>query len=221
MRFRVIRTLFRELTGRSHADFADALVAQLEACLQGAEIAHLLTRGEIDNSVARARMTEIEHVGDKLRGELVERLANTIVTPIDREDLFRLSRSIDDVLDNLRDYAREVDLLNAAPELGGWAGLTEAITNTIRSLKTTIEDLAEGPERLESSLLRAKKSCNDVRKRYQRAVADLLSADREIAEQDPRSIMRQRELLRRLDIVGLRMGEAADALADGLMKRNL
>jgi hypothetical protein len=31
--------------------------------------------------------------------------------------------------------------------------------------------------------------------------------------------MRERELLRRLDVVGLRLGEAADALADGALKR--
>ena len=37
-------------------------------------------------------------------------LAGVLVTPVDREDLFRLSRSIDDVLDNLRDFVREWDL---------------------------------------------------------------------------------------------------------------
>ncbi len=33
-------------------------------------------------------------------------------------------------------------------------------------------------------------------------------------------MLRQRELLRRLDVVGLRFGEAADALADGSLKRH-
>ena len=57
-------------------------------------------------------MTDIEQRGDRLRAELVWRLEGVLVAPIDREDLFRLSRSIDDVLDNLRDFVREWDLFD-------------------------------------------------------------------------------------------------------------
>lgn len=220
MRFRAVRNALRELTGHTHADFVDALVAQLDACLDGAELAHLLTQGEVELKEARRRMAEIEHMGDRRRAELVERLARTIVTPIDREDLFRVSRSIDDVLDNLRDYAREVDLLQARSETQ-WTDLTSSIIKTIEALRDAVTNLAEAPERLDTSLLNAKKMCNDVRQLYQASIAELLGAGKRLAPEDPRSIMRRRELLRRLDIVGLRMGEAADALADGLMKRNL
>lgn len=221
MSFAGIRNAIRQLLGKTDADFAHALIAQLDACLEGAVLVHRISQGEVGPENARLRMSEIEHEGDRRRGDLVEALARTVVTPIDREDLFRVSRSIDDVLDNLRDYAREVDLLQATEETSEWADLTAAIIDTVDGLRAAVADLADSPDRLYGSLLAAKKSCNDVRQLYQKSIANLLSREKDDHQESPRSIMRRRELLRRLDIVGLRMGEAADALADGLMKRSI
>src|SRR5213596_21525 len=42
---------------------------------------------------------EVEHKCDFLTHELIQRLNRTFVTPIDREDIFALARSLDDVMD--------------------------------------------------------------------------------------------------------------------------
>jgi len=42
---------------------------------------------------------EVEHKCDFLTHELIERLNRTFVTPIDREDIHALARSLDDVMD--------------------------------------------------------------------------------------------------------------------------
>lgn len=47
------------------------------------------------------------------------------------------------------------------------------------------------------------------------AVAEVLD-EPEVTPQ----MLKRRELLRRLDVVGLRLGEAADALADGAVKHS-
>ena len=91
-----------------------AVIATLEAQLTEAAAACRLARsvaeGRVTSGDARLQIAEIEHRGDTMRAELVTRLAGVLVAPIDREDLFRLSRSIDDVLDNLRDFVHEWDL---------------------------------------------------------------------------------------------------------------
>ncbi len=63
-------------------------------------------------------------------------------------------------------------------------------------------------------MLDANKASNAIRRRYQEGVAALL-----IGTVDA-TMLKRRELLRRLDVVGLRLGEAADALADGAVKRH-
>ncbi len=45
---------------------------------------------------------EVEHKCDNLTHEIIQRLNRTFVTPIDREDIFALARSLDDVMDAIR-----------------------------------------------------------------------------------------------------------------------
>ena len=42
---------------------------------------------------------EVEHKCDFLTHEIIQRLNRTFVTPLDREDIFALARSLDDVMD--------------------------------------------------------------------------------------------------------------------------
>src|ERR1700751_6371274 len=42
---------------------------------------------------------EVEHKCDVLTHEIIQRLNRTFVTPIDREDIHELARSLDDVMD--------------------------------------------------------------------------------------------------------------------------
>ena len=41
---------------------------------------------------------EAEHKCDQLTHEIIQRLNRTFVTPLDREDIFNLARSLDDVM---------------------------------------------------------------------------------------------------------------------------
>jgi len=220
MRFEGLRRVLRELTGRSNADFTDDLEAQLEACLEGARLAHRCALGEVGAGEALTEMIDIEHRGDRRRAELVEALAQAIVTPIDREDLFRVSRSIDDVLDNLRDFVREVELFGEPAASGPFGGVTEAIIEAVIELQKAVAHLAGSPDHVIDASLAAKKRGNQIRHLYEQAMARLLADDEARRGETIHSVLRTRELLRRLDVVGLRLGEAADALSDGMMKRS-
>ncbi len=199
--------------GGSGKDIAARLTGQVEATVEGARLARSAVSGELRSDRARELAIEVEHQGDEQRAELVGLLATSLVTPIDREDLFRLSRSIDDVLDNLRDFVREFDLLRVdCSEL--FPGLLDAIEDGLDNLAEAMEKLEEDPEEASPGALAAKKECNRIRYLYQQAVAEVLD-EPEVTPQ----MLKRRELLRRLDVVGLRLGEAADALADGAIKR--
>lgn len=199
------------LSRRPDATLVGALRDQVAAAADGVVLASAVAGGELDIDVAQVQMAELEHRGDRHRSASVTRLANAFANPIDREDLFRLSRSIDDVLDNLRDFVREVALFQVTPSPGTLTVL-EAIGAALQDLDLAIGRIATDPLRIRSATLAARK--NDVRRRYQEALAQVLSG-----EPDATSL-KNRELLRRLDVVGLRLAEAADALADGAMKRS-
>jgi uncharacterized protein len=211
--FEPLRRIGRDLTGRGEHVLVGHLLGQLEATSEAVALARSTVAGEVAPQEARRRMSEIEHRGDDERGALVVELSASLAPPIDREDLFRVSRSVDDVLDNLRDLVREMDLyaigrepLLDAPLAGVAAG--------VALLRDAVVALVERPGASRLEALQAKKT--EIRPRYQQAMAELLAGDEPVTG----LVLRRRELLRRVDVVGLRLREAADALADGTVKRS-
>lgn len=47
------------------------------------------------------RIKELEHIGDELTHETIERLNQTFITPLDREDIHDLVCRVDDILDRI------------------------------------------------------------------------------------------------------------------------
>lgn len=208
-----IRHVLADLTGRSQRRVVDALAEQVRAARAAVEVAREAVAGSTSFDEARGRIRDLEREGDRHRSELVTALSRTLVIPIDREDLFRLSRSIDDVLDNLRDFSRELDLFGREVRSPLFEPLLAAIAAALDEFDGAVVGLADDPTAAMAGSLRAKKRGNEIRLRYQTAIAELL--DGEVSN----VTLKRRELLRRLDVVGLRIGEATDALADGGLKR--
>ncbi|MFK5583265.1 MULTISPECIES: DUF47 domain-containing protein [unclassified Serinicoccus] len=199
------------LNRRPDRTLVDLLHSQVASAISGVELARRAVSGDLAPEEARSRMARVEHEGDRRRSATVTRLATAFANPIDREDLFRLSRSTDDILDNLQDFVRELDLFAVEPD-PGLDTMLAAIGDGLQDLEAAISAIAENPLQIRAKSLAVRK--NEIRRRYQVSVARTLSG-----EVDATSL-KNRELLRRLDVVGLRLGEAADALADGAVKRS-
>ncbi len=205
--------LARDLSGRSTDELIGLLDTQLECTVRGAHLAADLAAGSVSSEEAREAMRDVEHDGDEARAELVKILGRVLTTPIDAEDIFRLSRSIDDVLDNLRDFVREVDLYQPAG-LEFALPLTRTLAEGLERLRPALEELEGTKGHARQSTLATRKAAGQVRRLYQQELAELLNSPLD------NETLKRRELLRRLDVVGLRLGEAADALADGALKRS-
>lgn len=157
-------------------------------------------------------MGEVEHAGDDWRAQVVDSLARALTSYLDREDFFTYSRAVDDVLDNLRDFVREVDLYGVTPG-EDWTAVLEQIRDGVVALSEATGSLRDDVRGVSLAALTAKKV--PVRLHYQLAMARLL------AEPLDDSTLRRREALRRLDIVGIRLSEAADHLAAAAVKRGV
>jgi len=68
------------------------------AHLGAQELLELLTK--FDDLPERAkRIKDIEHAGDEITHEVIDRLNKTFITPIDREDIHELACRLDDIVD--------------------------------------------------------------------------------------------------------------------------
>ncbi|MEV5600668.1 DUF47 family protein [Streptomyces sp. NPDC052299] len=207
-----VRRIIGDLTGRTHRRTVGLLTAQLDATVKGVDLAADLAAGRVSPAEARERMAGVEHEGDERRAALVAELSTTLTTPIDREDLYRFSRSVDDVLDGLRDLVRETDLFGLPGDPADLPAL-QAVREGLIALRRAVDGLPGAPGQVHQGAMAARKAAGRVRRAYQEAIAALLR------DEGRAGTLGRRELLRRLDGIGRRLKDAAADLSDALLKR--
>jgi predicted phosphate transport protein (TIGR00153 family) len=81
--------------------FFDMIEQQSKNVLEGVDaLVNMLEHyNEIDKK--REKIKQIENEGDKMVHDIFSELNKTFITPIDREDITKLTSSLDDILDNL------------------------------------------------------------------------------------------------------------------------
>jgi uncharacterized protein Yka (UPF0111/DUF47 family) len=96
-----------------------------------------------DGDVARVRdaVQQLEHDGDKIVHAMEEALAKTFVTPIDREDLQKLSSELDDVLDLMNGTIRAAALYGVVRPTEPMLKLIDVLIRCTELLEMTIPNL--------------------------------------------------------------------------------
>src|SRR5699024_12333022 len=92
--FKGVRSGVGEAVGKRGRRVISLLDDQLDATARGPRHAIAMSEGKTSRPKAHRDIASIEHEGDASRKKLVGILIGTFITPIDREDLYRLSRSV-------------------------------------------------------------------------------------------------------------------------------
>jgi predicted phosphate transport protein (TIGR00153 family) len=120
--------------------FYDYLERQATVAHEGATaLASFKSSGSAE--ITREKVQALEHKGDKIVHEMEEALAKTFVTPIDREDLQKLSSELDDIVDLANGAAR-------ATVLYGVEKPTEPMVKLMDLLVSTTDVIAKAIPKL-------------------------------------------------------------------------
>lgn len=131
---------------------------------------------------------DAEHRCDALTHDAIQRLHRTFVTPFDREDLYALAASLDDVMDAIDHAATLVRLYRIERIKPGARELARTVSQSADRLHTALESLAKKtpvqPHAVEINRLE-----NEADRAYQDAVQRLFEDER-----DPIQIIKWKEL---------------------------
>src|SRR4029077_12983658 len=86
---------------------------------------------------------EVEHKCDVLTHEIIQRLNRTFVTPIDREDIHALARSLDDVMDAIDASATLARLYRLETVRFGARELAHIVTASAKEVRLAFGALAQ------------------------------------------------------------------------------
>jgi uncharacterized protein len=203
--------LFTRVATKKRASFYDLLSKQCEETLEG--IKTLQEFCLTGNPETGEKVILIEQQGDMHRRILIDEINNTFITPIEREDIFDLSRTIDDILDYARTTVEEIRAYNIQPNEDVKAMVNVLINMTV-CLKTALEHLEFRKTIATEEAIKAKKFENAAEQLYRNSVARLFECD------DIKYILKNREIYRHLSNAADKGDHAANILCHIIVKNS-
>jgi predicted phosphate transport protein (TIGR00153 family) len=192
--------------------FYDDFVAMAEQIRRGAGLLAEMLAPERPIWDKADEIKEVEHQCDTLTHQIIQRLNRTFVTPLDREDIFGLARSLDDVMDAIDASATVVRLYSiekVRPDARELARVIKASADEmVKALKALERRNGVAEPAVEINRLE-----NEADRIHQAAVRRLFQEER-----DPIEIMKWKEILDFLEESTDRCEDVANAVEGIVVK---
>lgn len=152
------------------------MFSELAANLNAA--AQLLVRfmNDGEQKSVHAAIVEHEHVGDKIVHDIIKRLNQSFITPIDREDIYQLVATVDDVLDDIEAAADTMLLYRVGEPTEQARAQATVIAKATALLRTCMDGLAK-PKGLDEHIIAINSLENDGDRILREAIAGLFSGE--------------------------------------------
>jgi predicted phosphate transport protein (TIGR00153 family) len=192
--------------------FYDDFTAMAEQIRHGAELLDQMMQPERPTWDKADEIKEVEHKCDFLTHEIIQRLNRTFVTPLDREDIHALARSLDDVMDAIDASASIVRLYHIDSVRTGARELTRLVRDSAEQVVCAIKAL-EKRKGVAECAVEINRLENEADRAHQAAVQALFNE-----EKDAIVIMKWKEILDFLEQATDRCEDVANVLEGVVVK---
>lgn len=142
-----------------------------------AALVGLMTDYSRERAKQQAReILELEHVGDKIVHDIVQRLNKSFITPLDREDIYDLATTMDEILDHT-EAAADAFILYRIEQPTPQAVQQAAVLAQATSVLREGIDKLEQRKGLKDYWIEINRLENDGDRLYRDAVAELFDGD--------------------------------------------
>jgi len=204
----------KDLFKRKPNKFLSLLVRQTELTIQALDFLKIYFKNRNREMAKQIAATEKE--ADEVRRILIEELMQTFITPFDREDIFALSREIDDILDYVNTTVEEMEILDVKPN-SYMLRMASLLHDAAVEINLSVSRLQDNHLTVASDhAQRAKSLENRVETVYREAIADLFAKAKDLKHVV--EMMKIRELYRHLSNAADRGDGAANVISDVIMK---
>jgi predicted phosphate transport protein (TIGR00153 family) len=158
--------------------FYDDFTAMAEQIRHGAQMLDAMLAPEKPVWDKADEIKEIEHKCDFLTHEIIQRLNRTFVTPLDREDIHELARSLDDVMDAIDASATILKLYHIDSVRTGARELARLVLDSCEQLVGAVKAL-EKRRGVAECAVEINRLENEADRAHQAAVQALFADERD------------------------------------------
>ena len=192
--------------------FIEAFADMANNLTDGAKLLRGILQDMKDVEARVQKLKDIEHKGDEMTHNVLTRLNQTFITPFDREDIYRLASSLDDVLDFV--YAAGERLIMYKIR-GIYPAASELAGVVVRQSEQLCEAVAvlEKHDRALQICVEINRLENEADRIATTAVARLFDT-----EKDPINLIKQKELYEILESATDKAEDAANVIESVVVK---
>ena len=161
--------------------------------LTAAELLDRLMADYPDNKELAAEILDCEHEGDRIVHDIVHRLNQTFVTPIDREDILALASALDDIVDYTEEAADFLGLYHIEAPMAQAQQLSGVLRDSCRNLALALSRLQEFGD-LHHELVEVNRLENEGDRITREALASLFANGI-----DPMMVIRWKDIFERIE----------------------
>jgi predicted phosphate transport protein (TIGR00153 family) len=192
--------------------FYDDFVALAEQIRRGATMLDEMLAPDRPIWDKADEIKEVEHECDTLTHQIIQRLHRTFVTPLDREDIYSLAKSLDDVMDAIDATAALVRLYQIDQVRPDARALTRIINDSVDQMVAAFHAL-EKKSGVAQPAVEINRLENEADRAHQAAVRRLFEEER-----DPIAIIKWKEILDFLEDATDRCEDVANLLEGVVVK---
>lgn len=196
--------------------FFDLLEQEVDNLQRGAKMFVELMENYTDVEAKFDSIQDIEHKGDAITRQIMEKLNSTFVTPIEREDISALAFTLDEILDIITGVADRCVLYRIGKPTPEMIALSKAMEGACNELDKLIHMLRELKyDRIIDLTKSVKKWEMESDQIYRRAVAKLLNDE----TLNPIYVIKWKEIYEKLED-GVDFCEDVSNLVEGVVLKN-
>ena len=190
-------------------DFFDLFERHAALTVEGAKEMRQLVDGDRDIPARAARVKELEHETDVITHTCVERLHKTFITPLDRDDIYRLITRMDDVMDYIESAAVAVMLYDLTEMIAPARALAEILVRATEAVAVAVAGLRnlKRPDAILTACIEVNRLENECDEILRAALADLFRS-----ASDPLLVLKWKEVCEALENATDRCEDVANVI---------
>jgi uncharacterized protein len=175
-------------------EFYDLFTKAGANALETARKAEIRFREYPNSSVSQADVKESEHEGDRITHDLIQLLNTQYITPFDREDIYALATSLDDVVDHIDEACDLLDLYGIESPTKHSLEQCRILVEAVEHLATALAEL-KSPAGVQHELAALKEHEDEGDRVVHDAIAELFRDPRI----DPLIVIRWKDIFEALE----------------------
>lgn len=199
-----------------HEEFFDFLVTNAEYFHKGTVMAREVLQDPAKLERYTKEVKNLEHSADKVTHDISAKMRHVFITPIDREDFFLLTTSLDDCVDDIQDVVMSLKLYHAS--IGSKLPLRMAdILVEMSSEMIVLFRLLKDIDKNETEIAERTRKINALESEgdeiYRNAISDLFDGTHEVME-----IIRWKEIMEAMEDTANRAEKVGNLIKEVVMK---